>query len=142
MTNEFTNPYAGCHKESDRPTRLNLDIRTEDYDFINDLRKRQGTMTATFGIIFQKLVNELKKRGIHDITKRREFEHFIINFEFHLDGGPTRRTDGEASAPNDNRREEGTCAGDTETKNEQSGTQGSNVEPKAKGSKRTKQQRV
>ena len=133
-TNQFINPYRACHKQpSERsPTRLNMDISVEDYDFIRCLRTSTGTMTTTVGILYKKLINELKRRNITDVTKRSEFEHFVVNCELTCpDYKPTeqrstsRGTDQQAASPNVQRREEGTSGEDTKSAHEQPSVQSS-----------------
>ncbi len=122
---KFVNPYRDCRRlQKDAPTRLNMDILSEDYNFLRGLRFDNGTITTTFGIIFQKLVQELKRRGIHDITNKQQFEQFIINFVFALPGELPRSSVGESSEqatrPDDGGRATGTGAGNSTPANEQS----------------------
>lgn len=121
----FINPYRECRAaQADEPARINIDIDRDDLNFIKGIRLSGGTLSTTVGILYKKLVNELKRRNITDITKRKEFEQFLVEFEFiiprELSGSTTGIADKQANGPDDKRGNEGTGAGDKETENKQS----------------------
>lgn len=75
----FSNPYEGCHKSNSEPTRFNVDVDQTEYEFIKLLRPTKGTVVISVNTLFHKLVLECKRRGITDITKKKDYEHFIAH---------------------------------------------------------------
>lgn len=65
-------------------TRLQSVIKTEDYQFVQGLRLKTGTITTTVNILWAKLVKTLKEHGIVDIKNREEFEDFVTNCKLTL----------------------------------------------------------
>lgn len=93
MQIQFTNPYEGCRITDNESTgtRLQSIVKAEDYQFIQGLRLRTGTMTTTVNLLMSKLVQALKQRGILDVTKRDEFEAFVANCQLVVDGEQNKR---------------------------------------------------
>ena len=80
----FVNTYLGCEQRK-TDVRVQTFVDTEDYEFLRLIRTNTGTITTTVNLLFKKLIDELKKRGITDITKRSEFEFFVANSKLVLE---------------------------------------------------------
>lgn len=98
----FSNPYEGCHKSNEEPTRFNVDVDQREYEFIKLIRPTKGTMVITINTLFHKLVLECRRRGILDISRRKDFEHFIAHCTIAMPSelnGTTERTYARPTAP-------------------------------------------
>lgn len=90
----FANPYAGIEKTK-RFHRIGVSISIED-NILKHIRPAQGTIDGTINTLYKKLINELRKRGITDLTRSDDFEDFIVRCELvlpeerggHSNGGP------------------------------------------------------
>lgn len=82
--NTFINPY----KDAEKTCRLVSDVLERDFNFIYAIRpmKRGGTLQTTINLLWSKLTNELRKRGITNFSHVEQFEHFIANCELRLPG--------------------------------------------------------
>ena len=69
----FRNPY----EEADPFSVLQVKVARLDYKFIQSICPSK--MSATFGVIFQKLVQTLQARGITDMSNEADFITFINN---------------------------------------------------------------
>lgn len=103
MTPSFTNPWAECWQDG-TGVRLQTFIKQEEHEFLKLLRPNTGTLTTTVNILVAKLINELKSRGITDITHRDAFEHFVANSILTLpgleSGSPSPRSNRKTNASN------------------------------------------
>lgn len=82
---KLRNPYhAECEKGE--VSRITVDVSSKDYNLIKSIRPYSHTISGTAGWLWQKLCNELRKRGITDFSKQAEFEQFIESFVV-IDGG-------------------------------------------------------
>lgn len=70
----FVNPYADS---PDDGTRFNAQVDSEEYNYVKCIRPKQGTMVTTINTLYHKLVLELKRRGIKDLTNQQQFEDFV-----------------------------------------------------------------
>ena len=98
----FSNPYEGCHKSNEEPTRFNVDVDQREYEFIKLIRPTKGTMVITINTLFHKLVLECRRRGILDISRRKDFEHFIAHCTIAMPSelnGTTERTYARPTVP-------------------------------------------
>ena len=77
MNEKFKNPYADC--DENEVSRLNANISTEDFNFVRRIRVDKGTIQTTINILWSKLVNELKQRGITDFSREADYEDFLVN---------------------------------------------------------------
>ena len=69
----FRNPY----EEADPFSVLQVKVARLDYKFIQSICPSK--MSATFGVIFQKLVQTLQAKGITDMSNEADFVTFINN---------------------------------------------------------------
>lgn len=76
----FQNPYLE-QIASGKVTRLTTDISTIDYTLVKCTRVGLGTITITINILWKKLCDELRQRGITDATHTEEYEQFITNLK-------------------------------------------------------------
>ncbi len=82
----FENPYKDCDYYSHTGSRITADLDKEDFNFIRALRPRDGTLQTTVNLLWQKLVEELKSRGIvpYSEANRKAFEEFVTTCRFML----------------------------------------------------------
>lgn len=141
----FTNPYKDARRlEADDPRRLVSDIARADFDYVKCLRTTQGTITTTVNILFQKLVNELKRRGITDISDKRRFEDFVVRCRLilpedvgDLTGSPVGGAAQQANGGDDVGGTTGSGATDESVSQQPTGVSGSRP-PARKPAKRSK----
>ena len=81
MTNEQApppvKPFRNPYEEADPFSVLQVKVARLDYKFIQSICPSK--MSATFGVIFQKLVQTLQARGITDMSNEADFITFINN---------------------------------------------------------------
>lgn len=79
LFHQFDNPYP-----SGEGSRVQTWVSAEDYKFVQRIRVEKGTITTTINILFDKLVRELRARGITDYTDVKDFENFVVNSKLTL----------------------------------------------------------
>ncbi len=84
MPTPFLNPWP--LKKSDKSLRLVSDIPPDQHDFLMGISPSKGNKQIIVNIIVNKIINELKRRGITNCTHRDEFERFICECELIMSG--------------------------------------------------------
>ena len=72
---KFVNPYNDPGLEVQQVV---ADISVSDYNFIKCVRPRNGTLTGVVCILWKKLVEECRARGITDFNQVGEFEKLVL----------------------------------------------------------------
>lgn len=72
---KFINPY---NDPSIEVQQVVADISVIDYNFIKCIRPRNGTLTGVVCILWKKVVEECRARGITDFNQVSEFEQFLL----------------------------------------------------------------
>lgn len=72
---KFVNPY---NLPSIEVQQIVADIGVNDYNFIKCIRPKNGTLTGVVCILWKKLVEECRARGITDFNQTDEFEQFVL----------------------------------------------------------------
>lgn len=97
--NTFTNPYINgdpainLSKDDTFSRRVTFSVHDEDKVLLHLVRPRHGTETTALTILYRKLCQALRARGITDLTHAEAFEHFVANLELTLpsyDQQPTK----------------------------------------------------
>src|SRR5690606_10664298 len=70
------------------------------YYALKHCRMVNGTVQTTLGILWYKLLNELKKHGITQFTDQPKFEDFIVGLQL-VGGGATEVADAEPPCVDD-----------------------------------------
>lgn len=75
----FVNPYAAIDRGDDNAnvTTVVCKIATDDYNYVKCIRPSLGTNTGVIGNLWKKLINELKRRNITDVSDIDQFEQFV-----------------------------------------------------------------
>lgn len=73
----YSNPYSNLPVEE--LTKLQSMVAKEDYDLLKSIRLRNGTVTTTVNILLSKLIKEMKRRGMKDVSSHALFEYFVVN---------------------------------------------------------------
>jgi len=84
MTQPFRNPYITPNGALKQHHRVMLFVGNDDWQFIKGSRLETGTVTITLSILFNKLANELSKRGLNDLSDSKTFERLVANCEIKL----------------------------------------------------------
>lgn len=88
--NTFTNPYINgdpainLSKDDTYSRRVTFSVHDEDKVLLHLVRPRHGTETTALTILYRKLCQALRARGITDLTHAEAFEHFVANLELTL----------------------------------------------------------
>lgn len=103
----FQNPYENVPDEG--VSRINSDVPTDEYKMVQRILTERGTIQTTVNLLWNKLINELKRRGITDYTHAEEFRNFVTNSNLVLEtpsgrgGSPSVRLDTKANERTVNR---------------------------------------
>lgn len=106
LHDKFKNPYGDL--EDDAVRRLNADVPVDDYKMVQRILTERGAMQTTVNILWQKLINELKRLGITDFTRADDFirlvcdSKLVVPGEVETSGGggsPAIRPDAETNGP-------------------------------------------
>lgn len=88
--NTFTNPYINgdpainISKDDTFSRRVTFSVHDEDKVLLHLVRPRHGTETTALTILYRKLCQALRARGITDLTHAEAFEYFVTNLELTL----------------------------------------------------------
>ncbi len=92
MDTKFINPYlvdkpsfAGVGKNL---CRAPASIGVDDYNLIRSIRPTNGTIITTQNILWKKLCDMLRDRGITDFSRHKDFEELVANLQL-VDGRTT-----------------------------------------------------
>lgn len=91
--NTFTNPYINgdpsinLSKDDTFSRRVTFSVHDNDKVLLHLIRPRQGTETVALTILYRKLCQACRQRGITDLTHAEEFEQFVSNLELTLPNG-------------------------------------------------------
>ena len=73
---KFTNPYNG----PDVPVQqVVADVGVVDYNLVKGIRIRNGTITGVICILWKKLADECRARGITDFNSVSDFEKLVVD---------------------------------------------------------------
>lgn len=134
MQTEFKNPYLDDIRAG-KVTRLTTDVSDSDYTLIKCVRVGSGTISTTINLLWKKLCNELRTRGLTDFTSAEQFEQYVLNLrlvpgdEYEQLCIDNIRNIGDSTA----RRSPGEAIGQLHS----GGTQGARSRPAKKANKRT-----
>lgn len=90
MNPTFTNPYINgdpsinLSKDDTYSRRVTFSVHDVDKVFLHLVRPRHGTETTALTILYRKLCQACRARGITDLTHAEAFEHFVANLELTL----------------------------------------------------------
>ena len=73
---KFVNPYLD---DSIPVQQVVADVGVDDYNLIKGIRLKNGTLTGVICILWKKLADECRARGIVDFKSTSEFEELIVN---------------------------------------------------------------
>lgn len=88
--NTFTNPYINgdpainLSKDDTYSRRVTFSVHDVDKVFLHLVRPRHGTETTALTILYRKLCQACRARGITDLTHAEAFEQFVANLELTL----------------------------------------------------------
>ena len=88
MTKKFHNPYEDLSEKN--LAVLTVRVSRADYNLIKCMRPSTGTISGVVGTLWFKLCEELRLRGITDVSKQERFEEFVANVELTLLPEPTQ----------------------------------------------------
>lgn len=72
---KFANPYLA----DDIPVQqVVADVSVADYNLVKGIRFRAGTLTGVICILWKKLCDECRARGITDMNSVEEFEKLVV----------------------------------------------------------------
>lgn len=98
MNHPFTNPY---HIEGDYDGRIQrriaADVPIAVVDQLKSTCPTQGVIQTTINILINKLLTELTKKGITDVTRQDDFKQYVANVIF-TDGRDGYEPTGSATA--------------------------------------------
>ena len=86
MNSKFINPYRGAEYSESGHIKINAVIPQWAHARIRRVTLRHGTIKTVISILWQKLINELDKRGINEYTHQDDFERLITDSSFCLPG--------------------------------------------------------
>lgn len=86
----FLNPYINgdpainLSKDDTYSRRVTFSVHDDDKVLLHLVRPRHGTETTAMTILYRKLCQSCRARGIIDLTHAEAFEHFVANLELTL----------------------------------------------------------
>jgi hypothetical protein len=112
ITGAFINPYKGCREYDENAKKVTAVMPLDRWKYLKCIRVEDGTIQTTINLFFEKLINELARRGINSTAEQSKYEHFVANFELVLPGERNSITGSlsETSVGNDRPGVGGVCS--------------------------------
>lgn len=76
-TNDIKTPFLNPYENSINPRRLVSNLDKDEFEFIYCIRPIKGTLQTVTNLLWNKLVNELKRNGITSVQQQEQFERFV-----------------------------------------------------------------
>jgi hypothetical protein len=86
MQKEFDNPYRADIDGGAETTKISTIIPKSAYNNVAGIRLTNGTIRFTLAILWNKLENELKRRGITNFNHIGQYEELLLNSRLCLPG--------------------------------------------------------